>query len=332
MEELIYAKKHFSKVGWFYVMATAVIFATQLLAALIVNILQPQLLDDINVTMLLSMVPMYFLAFPLLILVMVKKVPAVKIEKRKMTAGQYVLAAIICLGLAYAANFFGNILTSLIGMMKGGMVENEIANLSSSLSPAMVFFYMVLCAPIMEEFIFRKLIVDRTVRYGQGVAIVVSGLMFGLFHGNLNQFIYAATIGMFLAFLYVKTGNIKITISLHMLFNFIGGFISSLLIRMIDLESYLEAASNGNLQDIMSQMMDHIAGWILYGIFFLFVFGMLIAGLILFIVFAAKKRFTCEKGEIYIPRQLKYNIAFGNAGMLVFSAFWILQIVLQLLK
>ena len=50
------------------------------------------------------------------------------------------------------------------------------------------FLYMVICAPILEEYIFRKLIVDRTVKYGQGVAIVLSGLMFGLFHGNLNQF------------------------------------------------------------------------------------------------------------------------------------------------
>ena len=53
------------------------------------------------------------------------------------------------------------------------------------------FLYMVICAPILEEYIFRKLIVDRTVKYGQGVAVVLSGLMFGLFHGNLNQFAYA---------------------------------------------------------------------------------------------------------------------------------------------
>lgn len=332
MEELIGAKKQFSRIGWFYMLATAVVFAVQLLALRIAGLLMPELLNDVNMAMLLSMAPMYLIAFPLLILLMVKKVPAVKIERRRMSAGQYLLSAVICLGLAYAANIVGNILTAVIGWVKGGLVENQIASLTSSLSPAAVFFFMVLCAPVMEEFIFRKLIVDRTVRYGQGVAIVVSGLMFGLFHGNLNQFIYATTIGIFLAFLYVKTGNIKITISLHMLFNFIGGFLSSLLIKMVDLEGYMEAAAGGDFQDILRHMTDNLAGWILYGLLGLFVIGMLIAGIVLFIIFAVKRRFVCENGEIVIPRQLRYSIAFGNAGMLVFALFWIVQIVMQLLQ
>ena len=69
---------------------------------------------------------------------------------------------------------------------------------------------------------------------------MVSGLMFGLFHGNLNQFVYAFVLGLFLAFLYVKTGNLKITIALHMMINFVGGIVSSWLMRMIDLTEYEE--------------------------------------------------------------------------------------------
>lgn len=332
MEELISAKKHFSKIGWLYVMATAVTFVGQGLLGLVINLFWPQLLENINVSMFLSMLPMYLFAFLPLILLMKKTVPAVKLEKRRMTAGQYVLSAIICLGLAYAANMIGVIFTMVIGMLKGGAVENEMASLTSSLSPLMILFYMVLCAPIMEEIVFRKLIVDRVVRYGEGTAVVVSGLLFGLFHGNLNQFVYAAVIGMFLAFLYVKTGNLKITISLHMLFNFLGGFISSQMLRLLDMEGYTEAALSGDLQAVMNQMADHLAGWILCCLFGLFVVAMLITGVVLFILFAVKKRFACQKGEIFIPRQLRYNIAFGNAGMLVFGLFWIVQILLQLLQ
>ncbi|MCM1025865.1 MAG: CPBP family intramembrane metalloprotease [Roseburia sp.] len=332
MEELIGAKKHFSKIGWYYVIATALCLAVQVAISLLFGLFWPQLLENINISILLSMIPLYLFAFPAVILLMVKTVPAVKIERRRMTAGQYALAAIICLGLAYAANIVGNILTTVIGILKGGAVENEIASLTNSLSPAMIFFYMVLCAPFMEEFVFRKLIVDRVARYGQGAAVMVSGLMFGLFHGNLNQFIYATVIGMFLAFLYVKTGNLKITISLHMLFNFVGGFVSTLLLRLLDLEGYMEAAESGDFQSLVNHMGENLAGWILYGLFGLFVIGVMITGIVLFIVFAAKRRFACEKGEVYIPRELKYNIAFGNAGMLVFGLFWIVQIVLQLFQ
>ena len=196
----------------------------------------------------------------------------------------------------------------------------------------MILIYMVICAPVMEEYIFRKLIVDRTVRYGQGTAVVVSGLMFGLFHGNLNQFVYAAVIGMFLAFLYVKTGDLRITISLHMLFNFVGGFLSSLLLRAIDLEGYLAAAEEGDFQSIISYMSEHIAGWVLYGIFLLFVIGMLVTGLVLFIVFAAKRRFVLEKGEVVLPRGLRATLVLANSGMLVFGLYWIVQIMLQLME
>ncbi len=332
IEELITAKKHFSKMGWFYVAAVAALYLVEVPLVFVVSLLRPEWLGDGNITVLLSMIPMYCVAFPLLIFLMKKMVPAVKLEKHKMTAGQYVLSAVICLGLAYASNIFGNILTFLIGAFKGGLVENQIASLAESLHPAMILIYMVICAPVMEEYIFRKLIVDRTVRYGQGTAVVVSGLMFGLFHGNLNQFVYAAVIGMFLAFLYVKTGDLRITISLHMLFNFVGGFLSSLLLRAIDLEGYLAAAEEGDFQSIISYMSEHVAGWVLYGIFLLFVIGMLVTGLVLFIVFAAKRRFALEKGEVTLPRGLRANLVLANSGMLVFGLYWIVQIMLQLME
>ena len=256
-----------------------------------------------NINIILGMIPMYLVGFPLLTVMLGKQVPAQKPERHKMTAGQYVLSAIICLGLAYAANIAGNILTTIIGLVTGKPVENQIFSVVDSLHPVIILVYMVICAPIVEEFVFRKLIVDRAVRYGQGVAVVLSGLMFGLFHGNLNQFVYASVIGMFLAFLYVKTGNLKITISLHMLFNFIGGFLSSLLLKAIDLEGYMEAAAEGDMHAIVQQIMGNAGAWVLYGLFTVFVFGMLIAGGVLFIMFAAKKKVTFERGEASVPRE-----------------------------
>lgn len=330
MEEIIAAKKHFSKMGWFFMAGIGVIYLVEIALGLIVGRLRPQWLENPNINLLLGMAPMYLAGFPLLILLLKKKVPAEKIERRRMTAGQYALSAIICLGLAYASNILGNILTAVVGLATGEAVENQVLSVATSVSPWLVLVYMVLCAPVMEEYIFRKLIVDRTVRYGQEVAVVISGLMFGLFHGNLNQFVYAAVIGMFLAYLYVKTGNLKITISLHMMFNFIGGLLSTQLIKMIDFEGYMEVAAAGDFQAVMEHVMNHLAGWVFYVLFAVFVFGMLIAGIVLFIVSAAKRRFTFDRGEVFIPKELRFNIAIANSGMLVFGIFWIVQIVRQL--
>ncbi len=330
MQELIAAKKHFSRMGWLYMAATAVIFVLQMAAGLILRLVKPEWLYDMNMNLFFSMAPMYLVGFPLLALFLKKCVPAEHIEKHKMTAGQYVLSAIICIGLAYAANIIGLIMTTLIGLFIGNSVGNPITSVVTSLSPWSVLFYTVICAPIMEELVFRKLIVDRTVHYGQGVAVVVSGLMFGLFHGNLNQFVYAAVIGTFLAYLYVKTGNIKITISLHMLFNFMGGFLPTILLRKMDLDNYMASAVSGSASEMMELIRSNFAWFLLYGLLLLFILSMLVTGVVLFIVFAVKKRFVFEPGQTTIPRQVKLSIALGNAGMAVFGLFWLVQIIGQL--
>lgn len=330
MQELITAKKHFSRMGWLYMAAVALIHGLQTVVGLILRAVRPEWLWNINISLFFSTAPMYLIALPLLGLMLKKNVPAERIEKRKMTAGQYVLSAIICIGLAYAANIIGLIMTTVIGNFIGKPVDNAIAGVVSVASPWTVLFYTVLCAPIAEELMFRKLIVDRTVRYGQGVAVVLSGLMFGLFHGNMNQFVYATVIGMFFAYLYVKTGKLKITISLHMFFNFIGGFVPIVLMKKLDLESYLVFAENGSTSGMM-ELIQHKFGWfLLYGLLILFVLSMLIAGLVLFIVFAAKRKFVFSPGQTDIPKELKLSIALGNSGMAVFALFWIVSIIAQL--
>ncbi len=190
-EEIKAARKHFSKLGGMFVLGTIIIYGVQLLAVTLVDVLKPEWLYNGNISLMVQTMPMYIVGMPLLILLVVKNVPAQQVKRRPMKAGHFIVAVIMCYAIMYVSNFAGLILTTVIGALKGGAVQNEILNVTESVSLWAIVLYMVICAPIMEEFIFRKLIVDRTVRYGQGVAVLLSGLMFGLFHGNLNQFIYA---------------------------------------------------------------------------------------------------------------------------------------------
>ncbi len=50
---------------------------------------------------------------------LVSRIPAQKIEGRKMTAGQWIIAFLMCYGLMYAGNLIGTALTFGIGMVKG---------------------------------------------------------------------------------------------------------------------------------------------------------------------------------------------------------------------
>lgn len=324
-------KKHFSKLGLRYFFGTLIVLAVQTIPLVLVQLLCPEWLENDDVALLISTLPMYLIGMPILIL-MVRKLPAVTPERHHMSADAFFQAAIMCLALVYVTNIIGNLLTAAIGNLKGSAVSNVVADLAASVSPWTVLIYMVIIAPIMEEYVFRKLIVDRTCRYGQGVAIVLSGLMFGLFHGNLNQFVYAFALGAFLAYLYVQTGNLKITIALHMIINFFGGLVSTLLLGVIDEESLIEAASSGSQSILIAYAMQNLSWLLLYEIYVLFLVGVTITGIVLFILSFAKKRFSISAGEVSIPKGKRFSTVILNLGMILYCLIWLIVMIAQLLS
>lgn len=261
------------------------------------------------------------------LIAVVKRMPGEAPAKKSITPGQFVLALIMCFALMYCGNLVGTLITTVVGVLKGSAVDNALMTYATGSNMIVTFLYMVICAPILEEYIFRKLIVDRTVKYGQGVAVVLSGLMFGLFHGNLNQFAYAFLLGMFLAFLYVKTGELKVTSGLHMCINFMGAVVSVLLLKAIHLEEYQEVIMNGaDSQAVMDYMMKYLPGWIGYMIYVLFILAVLVTGIVLFIVY--RKKLKLEPGQIAKGRRFKTVI--GNPGMICYCVFWIAMIIIQM--
>jgi len=329
-ETLKMARKHFSKLGGMFVLGTIIIYAVQLIPTTLVQIFRPEWLQNGNINLALSMIPMYLIGMPVLI-ALVRTVPAEKVEKKKMKWWQFLLSVIMCFGLVYISNLIGTVISTVISIFKGSAVQNVLLDIVSSISIFLVILFMVICAPFIEEYVFRKLIVERTVKYGQGVAVLVSGLMFGLFHGNLNQFVYAFALGCFLAFLYVKTGKLKITIAIHMMINFMGGVVSLKLVEMIDLDRYMEIVMNGmDTNALMAYMSENAVGWILYMLFALFVLGSILTALVLFIVCLATKKITFEQGQVVIPRGKRFSTVILNVGMLLYCIFWIVMIVIQL--
>ena len=82
--------------------------------------------------------------------------------------------------------------------------------------------------------LFRKFLIDKTIKYGAKVSIILSAVLFALFHGNLNQFFYAFLIGGFFAYVYIKTGKITYSIILHAVVNLMGSVFSIILANTIN--------------------------------------------------------------------------------------------------
>lgn len=315
-------KKHFSSLGLMYFFGALIIIGVQVAVSMLVLAFAPSLLDNPNLSLLVSMLPTYAIAFPLTSL-LIHQVPGVQMKKHNMKPTQLLGAFAISYALMYLSNLAGQFFTNIIGIIKGSPVDDAIADLVSELNPLTAFFVMVLLAPALEEWIFRKLLVDRTIRYGEGTAIFLSGLMFGLFHGNLNQFVYTFLVGAFWAFIYVKTGRLRYTIYLHMALNFMGS-VGSLF--FLDAISTLEGGSSAmNGFHFLLGMLLPLAIVIPY---LIVVFGLVISGIVLLVT--NWKRFRLIPAELFIPKEKRFSVIFLNAGMILYVLFWIIQIILQL--
>lgn len=79
---------------------------------------------------------------------------------------------------------------------------------------------LAVLGPILEELLFRGAVTKELLkRYKPGTAIVLSGLLFGLFHINPAQVVGAILIGFFFAWLYYRTRSLVPGIVLHILNN-----------------------------------------------------------------------------------------------------------------
>ena len=86
--------------------------------------------------------------------------------------------------------------------------------------PLVTFIMVVVIGPIAEELLFRGVIYGR-LRNSFTVlqAAVISAAIFGIYHKNLVQGVYAAIFGIILAYIFEKTQTIWGCAVMHMMFN-----------------------------------------------------------------------------------------------------------------
>lgn len=83
----------------------------------------------------------------------------------------------------------------------------------------------VLVAPVVEEVIFRGLILSRLHRAMPGwLAVVISALLFGLCHGQIVWICYAFALGLVFGLMTLRSGSLWPSLLAHIFFNGIGQF------------------------------------------------------------------------------------------------------------
>lgn len=86
-----------------------------------------------------------------------------------------------------------------------------------------VFVMVVLLAPVLEELIFRIGIMKIGEKFLPFYAAnIIQALLFGIYHGNYVQGVYAFILGMMLGYVLHRTGLIYASIVVHMTINMTG--------------------------------------------------------------------------------------------------------------
>lgn len=82
-------------------------------------------------------------------------------------------------------------------------------------------FATVVTPALVEEFAFRGLVLGSLRKYGDGFAVLVSSILFGLMHGNFEQIPFAFLVGLALGFIAVKTNSLLLAMAVHAANNFV---------------------------------------------------------------------------------------------------------------
>lgn len=230
-----------------------------------------------------------YLVGGLITYLIVKDMPVYYRPRDRKTGAKILAAAfLVCLSALFFGNLIGQALMGIVCSILGKPMVNPVAEVIEGLSDWTIIATMVIMAPLCEEILYRKVLIDRVRQFGDKTAILASAFVFGLSHGNFYQFFYAFGIGLVFAYIYIQTGRLRYTIIFHMLINFLGSIVA----LHVDADSWVS---------------------VVYSVFIL---GAAVLGTIVF--FTNQRKLVFEPGAEDIWGKGAFRSVFLNAGMVLF--------------
>jgi len=285
------ARRRFSRIG-FALLAMVVLQqgAGGVLITLIGSV--PALEGNTWLPILATFLPLYLLALPAFLLILRKQrsmpFPGEKQPIPGAVIGQSVFACYAVMILCNLAIGVG--LYTLIAMLKGSETVNPLTEIVLDGNPFAVLPFVVLGAPLLEEYVFRGVLLKHLGAFGAKPYILFSALVFALFHANLTQIIYAFAMGLILAGMTYYSGTIKYAVVTHMAVNFMGSALPVLLLRLGDI----------------GETITGVMAFVFAGI------GVIAAILLL----PKRKQLVFEPAAVLLPK----GVMLRNAGMILFIA------------
>lgn len=272
----------------------------------------PQMLINLLLSVLVSYV------IPITASIFLLNHPLKNADHNVYAKPKYLGKAMAMFPAGYGLAITARLLTMLVSMLFEGtpladsfdVVHDSLLTAGDMRAALVQFVYVAIIAPIAEEFFFRGLILESLRPYGNGFAIFVSAIMFGLAHGNLEQFFYAATLGVFFGYIAISTGSIVTTTIMHAIFNSLSGFML-LLSTDKGVQDYLLLSQKGEKGVITT-------GVVLYFILMGVIALLLAVGIVMMIYkFVKIKKYKVPKMQTELSAGKRWGIFFSRAAVIV---------------
>ena len=212
-------------------------------------------LDDPFIVMLLQAILAFFMTFlPFFVLALCQRIKLsedISFGKPKMNlVGPFVLLSVGC------STVFSIITNLLLAPLQG--LGIEIPNVdfdypTGFCGVVMSFLAIAVIPALLEEFAIRGVVLKMLRPYGDGFAIFMSALVFGVMHASIFQIPYAFMFGVVLAFAVIKTESIWTGVLLH----FVNNAIS---ITLSYAEMYLSESMAGVVNMLFSFVTINLLG------------------------------------------------------------------------
>lgn len=208
---------------------------------------------SINERMILSQL---LVLLPAVLYCLIFRVPVKEwIPFRKMKFSVWVLV-VVATYLMYPLLIVLNALT--LFFVKSGTAELTEMVWKDGLLAGL--FLMAVVPAVVEEFLFRGVLFSTYRKSKVLPAIFLSAFLFGCMHLNLNQFLYAFVLGIYMAFLIEATGSIFSSMLAHFTINGTSAVVSYLLPKLTEVsggmqgaESQLAVPADGNFLASMDE-------------------------------------------------------------------------------
>lgn len=136
------------------------------------------------------------------------------IDEKKVTAYGFLAAFAFCIATGI------NIFFWLAGLTGSSEAYNKVHEMQYGVQFAVGLVLYGIISPLAEEAVFRGVLYNRMKRcFNYKIAILVSSLLFGIYHGNLVQAVYGSILGVMIAYFYDQYQSFAAPVLFHAVAN-----------------------------------------------------------------------------------------------------------------